>query len=115
MRPETYNNQYIDPLWRPTLQTPPFPEYVSAHSVISAGASVMLTRLFGKNFSFTDSTEVEFGIPPRDFNSFYDASKEAGISRFYGGIHYLPAVNYGLEIGKEIGEFIANEIKTRKG
>jgi len=115
MRPETYINQYIDPLWRPTLQTPPFPEYVSAHSVISAGASVMLTRLFGKNFSFTDSTEVEFGIPPRDFNSFYDASKEAGISRFYGGIHYLPAVNYGLEIGKEIGEFIANEIKTRKG
>jgi hypothetical protein len=115
MRPETYINKYIDAAWRPVLQTPPFPEYVSAHSVISAGASVLLTKLFGNNFSFTDSTEVEFGIPPRSFKSFYDASKEAGISRFYGGIHYLPAVNYGLEIGNEIGKFVAKEIKTRKG
>ena len=114
MRPETYINQYIDPAWRPVLQTPPFPEYVSAHSVISAGASVLLTKLFGKNFSFTDSTEVEFGIPPREFKSFYDASKEAGISRYYGGIHYLPAVNYGLDIGKEIGIFVEKEITTRK-
>ena len=114
IRPETYINQYIDPAWRPVLQTPPFPEYVSAHSVISAGASVVLTKLFGKNFSFTDSTEVEFGIPPRSFNSFYDASGEAGISRYYGGIHYLPAVNYGLDIGKEIGAFVEKEIKTRR-
>ena len=113
MRPETYINKYIDPAWRPVLQTPPFPEYVSAHSVISTGASVILTKLFGPDFSFTDSTEVEFGIPPRNFNSFYHASSEAGISRFYGGIHYLPAVNYGLEIGKEIGKFVAKEIKTK--
>ncbi|MDQ2863526.1 MAG: phosphatidic acid phosphatase, partial [Bacteroidota bacterium] len=79
-----------------------------------AGASVVLTKLFGKNFSFTDSTEVEFGIPPRSFNSFNDASSEAGISRYYGGIHYLPAVNYGLEIGKEIGVFVEKKITTRK-
>lgn len=114
MRPETYINKYIDPAWRPVLQTPPFPEYVSAHSVISAGASVILTKLFGNDYSFTDSTEVEFGIPPRSFNSFNHASSEAGISRFYGGIHYLPAVNYGLEVGNEIGKFVAKEIKTRK-
>jgi hypothetical protein len=114
MRPETYINKYIDPAWRPLLQTPPFPEYVSAHSVISAGASVILTKLFGENFSFTDSTEVEFGIPPRNFSSFDAASKEAGVSRFYGGIHYLPSVNYGLVIGKEIGKFVATKIKTRK-
>lgn len=115
IRPETYINQYIDPSWRPVLQTPPFPEYVSAHSVISAGASAVLTKLFGENFSFIDSTEVEFGIPPRNFNSFYDASSEAGISRYYGGIHYLPAVDYGLGVGKEIGAFVGAKIKTRKG
>ncbi len=114
IRPETYINQYIDAAWRPVLQTPPFPEYVSAHSVISSGASVVLTKLFSNNFSFTDSTEVEFGIPPRSFNSFFDASSEAGVSRYYGGIHYLPAVNYGLEIGKEIGAFVESKIITRK-
>ena len=73
----------------------------------------MLTKLFGENYAFTDSTEVEFSIPSRHFESFYDASAEAGISRFYGGIHYLPAVNYGLEIGKEIGNFIASAVHTR--
>ncbi|MDQ2721308.1 MAG: vanadium-dependent haloperoxidase [Bacteroidota bacterium] len=114
IRPETYINQYIDQQWRPVLQTPPFPEYVSAHSVISSGASVVLTKLFGKNFSFIDSTELGFGIPPRKFNSFYGASGETGMSRYYGGIHYLPAVNYGLEIGREIGEFFVKKIKTRK-
>ena len=114
LRPETYINHYTDPQWRPVLQTPPFPEYVSAHSVISSGASVVLTKLFGSHFSFTDSTENEFGLPARNFNSFYDASKEAGISRFYGGIHYLPAVNYGLKLGSEIGEFAIKKIKTRK-
>ncbi|MGN6530956.1 MAG: vanadium-dependent haloperoxidase [Ginsengibacter sp.] len=114
MRPETYINKYIDPAWRPFLQTPPFPEYMSAHSVISAGAAVILTKLFGPGFSFTDSTELEFGIPARRFHSFENAASEAGISRFYGGIHYLPSVNYGLEVGNEIGKFVAKEIKTRK-
>jgi len=114
VRPETYINKYIDQQWRPVLQTPPFPEYVSAHSVISSGAAVALTKLLGADFSFTDSTENEFGIAARHFNSFYSASDEAGISRFYGGIHYMPAVNYGLELGREIGEFALKRMKTRK-
>jgi hypothetical protein len=29
IRPETYINQYIDPNWKPFLQTPPFPEYIA--------------------------------------------------------------------------------------
>lgn len=114
LRSETYINKYIDPQWRPVLQTPPFPEYVSAHSVISSGASVVLSKLFGNHFSFTDSTENEFGLPARNFNSFYDAAKEAGISRYYGGIHYLPAINYGLKLGREIGEFSIKKIETKK-
>ena len=62
IRPETYINQYIDQNWMPALQTPPFPEYTSAHSAISAAAAVVLTKMFGDNFSFTDSTEQEFGV-----------------------------------------------------
>lgn len=114
MRPETYINKYIDPAWRPVLQTPPFPEYLSAHSVISAGAAVILSKLFGNNYSFTDSTEVEFGLPARTFKTFYDAATEAGMSRFYGGIHYLPSALYGLEMGKKIGKFVAKEINLRR-
>jgi hypothetical protein len=103
VRPETYINQYIDENWVPLLQTPPFPEYTSGHSVISTSAATALTNLFGENVAFTDSTEVEFGLAVRSFKSFEEASKEAAVSRMYGGIHYKPACNNGMIQGKALG------------
>ena len=114
IRPETYINQYIDAYWVPFLQTPPFPEYTSGHSVISTASAIMLTKLFGKNFSFADSTEVEFGLPVRHFKSFATAAEEAAISRFYGGIHYMPSIKNGVEEGNQIGSFIAEKLRTKK-
>ncbi len=112
VRPETIINSYIDEDWQPTLQTPPFPEHTSGHSVISTASAVALTNLFGENFSFVDSTEVEYGLPPRSFNSFLEASGEAAVSRLYGGIHYRPAIDYGVDQGKKIGELIVERVKT---
>jgi len=114
IRPESYINQYIDQSWQPLIQTPPFPEHTSGHSTISMASAAVLTGLFGDNFSFTDSTEMEFGIDPRTFKSFYEASEEVGMSRLYGGIHYRRGNEAGLKCGKEIGQFIHQEMKTRK-
>ena len=111
IRPETLIHQNIDPDWLPILQTPPFPEYTSGHSVVSGAASVVLTSLFGNDFAFDDDTELQFGLPVRSFSSFYDASSEAAISRMYGGIHYRAAVDNGLEQGKNLGQFIVQKIK----
>lgn len=111
IRPETYINQYISADWMPLLQTPPFPEYTSGHSVVSACAAEVLTRLFGEQFAFTDSTEAEFGLPARQFTSFQQAAEEAAVSRFYGGIHFKPAIGYGLEEGKRIGEFVVGRMQ----
>jgi len=115
IRPETYINQYISADWMPLLQTPPFPEYTSGHSVVSACAAVVLSKLFGDGFAFTDSTEVEFGIAPRRFVSFRQAAEEAAISRFYGGIHFKPAINYGLEEGDRIGRFVVGRMGLGAG
>ena len=76
VRPETLINQYMDEEWIPLLQTPPFPEYTSGHSVISRAAAVSLTDLYGDNFYFNDTTEVAYGLPARKFDSFFDASKK---------------------------------------
>ncbi|MBP9195678.1 MAG: vanadium-dependent haloperoxidase, partial [Saprospiraceae bacterium] len=84
IRPESVINQYIDEDWQPLLQTPPFPEYTSGHSVISAASAVALGAVYGENFAFTDSTEVRFGLPVREFPSFEAACQEAAISRLYG-------------------------------
>lgn len=114
IRPETYINQYIDAHWVPLLQTPPFPEYTSGHSVISMAASIMLTKLFGDNFSFADYSETEFGLPVRMFKSFEIAALEAANSRFYGGIHYMPSIINGIAEAREIGGFMVLKLKTRR-
>jgi hypothetical protein len=106
IRPETAINKMIDPSWRPLLQTPPFPEYTSGHSVVSASAAVILTYMLGDPFRFTDTSEVYFGLPPRDFNSFYEASEEAALSRLYGGIHFRDACVDGVVQGKQVGKFV---------
>jgi len=114
IRPESYINKYIDPEWRPVIQTPPFPEHPSGHSTISAAAAEALTNLYGENFAFSDSTEMEFGIPSRNFKSFHEASQQAGMSRMYGGIHYLHGNLSGLKEGREIGLYVSQKIRTRK-
>lgn len=115
IRPETYINLYMDEDWVPLLQTPPFPEHTSGHSVISTAASRVLTDLLGEPFHFVDSTEVKFGLGIREFDSFNEAAAEAAISRFYGGIHYIPAIEYGVLQGEQVAQHLLTKIKTRKG
>ncbi|MDO7848477.1 vanadium-dependent haloperoxidase [Hymenobacter sp. M29] len=103
IRPETAIRHYLAPQWQPLLQTPPFPEYVSGHSVISMAAAALLGHYFGAVYSYTDNTEKEFGLRPRRFASFEQAAQEAAISRLYGGIHFLDAVQEGQALGQQVG------------
>jgi hypothetical protein len=112
IRPESYINAYIDQSWRPLLQTPPFPEYTSGHSVISASAAVVLTALFGDQFRFIDVTEMPYGLPSRQFSSFRHAAQEAAISRFYGGIHYRNAIENGMVQGEKVGRKVLQVLST---
>lgn len=113
VRPETVINEYIDENWIPYLQTPPFPEHTSGHSVISRAAAVALTSIFGEDFSFDDSVELAYGLPVRKFKSFYHASDEAAVSRLYGGIHYRPAIDYGVKQGEKVGKYVVDKIKLK--
>jgi len=115
IRPETLINEHFDDSWEPILQTPPFPEYTSGHSVVSGAASTALTDVFGDNFAFDDDTEIPFGLPVRSFKSFKEAADEAAISRMYGGIHYRAAVEVGVTQGRDLGAFIVNKLDMTKG
>lgn len=115
IRPETAIRKYLDPKWHPFLQTPPFPEYLSGHSTISAAAAVVLTHYFGDNFTYQDTVEVRFGLPTRQFASFQQAATEAGISRFYGGIHFMDAIENGRQQGLRVGEWVVNKVARRAG
>jgi hypothetical protein len=114
VRPETVINKYFDPEWRPYLQTPPFPEYTCGHSTVSAAAAEALTNMFGDNFSYTDTSELEFGIANRSFTSFRQAAEENNMARFYGGIHFHPSCIVSNANGKKVGSLIINKLKLEK-
>ncbi len=113
VRPETFINRYIDQEWRPLLQTPPFPEHTSGHSVVSRACAIVLTDLYGDNFAFDDDSEEEYDLPTRTYPSFLVASEEAALSRLYGGIHYRPAIAYGVTQGEAVGKHVLSRIQTR--
>lgn len=114
LRPETYINKLISPKWRPYIETPPFPEYPSGHSVISSTSATILTELIPQPYSFNDSSEMYINIAPRKFQSFRQAADEASISRFYGGIHFMEALDNGIGQGKKIGNFILGKLKPNE-
>ena len=113
IRPETLINQHIDENWKPILQTPPFPEYSSGHSVVSGASATVLTAIYGDNFKFLDDTELPYGLPVRSFNSFNEAAQEAAISRMYGGIHYRAAVKNGIDQGIQVGTLVNEKLKMK--
>ncbi|WP_341226399.1 vanadium-dependent haloperoxidase [uncultured Arcticibacterium sp.] len=114
IRPETVINAEFDSDWVPYLQTPPFPEYTSGHSTISAASAETLTGLLGDNYAFTDSTEFPYGHGVKSFPSFREAATACSYSRMYGGIHYRSGCEEGQAAGIRIGQHLLNKIKTRK-
>ena len=98
-----------DATWTPLIVTPPFPEYTSGHSTFSGAAATILTAEFGASYGFTTgttSTDPRLAGVTRSFGSFWDAAREAGQSRIYGGIHFQAANQEGLACGEQIGNWV---------
>ena len=110
IRPRTFIRATMDSTWEPAIPTPPFPEYLSGHSTVSAAAAGTLTSLLGA-VPFEDSTSIPLGHAVRKFSSFRAAADEAGLSRIYGGIHY-PSANVE---GGNLGRCIAGKVHARFG
>lgn len=104
--------------WRPyqaaSVVTPPFAEYISGHSIFSSAAAEVLKRYTGSDaFGASEtipagSSRVEPGlVPARDvvlsWPTFSAAADEAGISRRYGGIHFVQGDVESRAVGRKIG------------
>lgn len=114
VRPETVINKYFDVNWMPYLQTPPFPEYTCGHSTCSSAAAEALTSVFGDDFAYTDTSELEFGIKSRSYKSFRHAAEENNWARFYGGIHFHRSCIVSNEMGKKVGDLVNSRLKMKK-
>jgi PAP2 superfamily len=102
----------LDTSWTSLLTTPNFPSYTSGHSTFSAAAAAVLTNFYGNNYKFSTTGPGLPGVT-RSFTSFDKAAEEAGMSRIYGGIHFMSDNTAGLAAGKQVGEHItANLFKS---
>ena len=98
-------NTTADPQWLPLLTTPPFPEYMSGHSTFSGAADAVMSSVFGSDFGFADRGDQSVNSL-RTFENFAQAADESGISRVYGGIHFMTANVDGLSAGRNVGNYV---------
>ena len=78
----------LDPAIRTDIGLPNFPAYPSGHSTFSAAAADVLGYLF-----------------PGSATEFLAMADEAGMSRLYGGIHYMNDIKQGKAHGSRIATF----------
>lgn len=115
--------------WEPYLETPPFPEYVSGHSTFAAAWARVMEMVMGtEEFDYTgrvysineeDSSRI-FNPIELYFPTYRAAAESSGMSRLYGGIHWMAGNREGLNLGYQVGElaversrqFIAGDAMT---
>jgi hypothetical protein len=96
----TIAGEEFQPYQSLTFVTPPFAEYPSGHSAFSAAAAEVLKKFtgsdyFGHEHLFAAGTSrIEPGVTPGapvtlSWSTFTEAADEAGMSRRYGGIHFV--------------------------
>ncbi|HUR46469.1 MAG TPA: phosphatase PAP2 family protein [Candidatus Saccharimonadales bacterium] len=105
----------VDPEWTPLLNTPAFPEYISGHSIFSSAAATVLANFYGTDeISFTVGSDT-LPTVTRSYSSFQRAAEEIGMSRIYGGIHFLSADLDGLETGHNLARYVLANFLTPPG
>ncbi len=96
-----------DPGWEPLRTTPPFPEYVSAHSAACNVSLGVLAEAFGNRTRFTmETTTAPPGMPTRSFKSFTSAGEECADSRVRLGWHFRYATDAGIRLGRKVADYV---------
>ena len=102
------------------VQSPPFPDFLSGHSVMGGTFASVMSHFFGDNLTF-DATSQELPGVVRSFNgfidgegvarnSFYEAGLEDAISRVYGGVHIREACEDSFDVGLNVGAAVVQNL-----
>jgi PAP2 superfamily len=101
----------VDPGWEPLRTTPPFPDYVSAHSTVCGSSFEILADTFGDRRPFTmATTTAPPGMPTRSFRSFGAAAEECADSRVRLGFHFRYATDAGVRLGRRVARHVLRRL-----
>ena len=93
-----------DPGWEPEMQTPPWPEYPSAHAAVGAAGAEILASIYGTSeVSFT--MESVMALPTakeRSYDNLDKAADECANSRVMNGFHFRFSTEEGKRQGRAI-------------
>ncbi len=96
-----------DPSWQQYLPSPPFPAYPSGHSTFSKASAEVLTHFYGTDaITFTTSSDTEIGVT-RTFHSLEACANEIGLSRIYGGFHFIFDDEHSQTSGAKVAAFVS--------
>lgn len=98
-----------DPNWEPLLDTPPFPDYISGHSVFAGAATKVLANFFGDNTSFNIPSQELPGVA-RSYGSLSQLGEEDADSRLYGGVHINAATVDGVAVGQNVANYVLGNV-----
>jgi hypothetical protein len=94
-----------DAAWTPLANTPPHPEYPSAHSCGAGAVTEAINAFFGTSKVKMTFTSTVPGSVPHVFNRTDELGKEIIDARIYGGMHFPTACRHGVELGKKVGKW----------
>jgi hypothetical protein len=95
--------------WKSYIGTPPFAEYVSGHSTFSAAAAETLKLFTGSDYYGGSYTDSATGIT-LSWDTFSDAAAEGGMSRLYGGIHFMDGNLVGQDLGRKVAGWVWDKV-----
>jgi len=101
-----------NPHWQTVINTPNFPSYSSGHSIFGAAGVGILDRVLGGDeirFSQESPDQVIWPVlrgRTRHFTSLKQVADENGLSRIYGGVHWLRDHQQSMIAGYALADHI---------
>jgi len=109
--------------WRSYLDTADHPEYPSASTAL-CNAHAEVSRRYSGTEDLGWQIQVAQGSSGREpgvtpttditlrWNTWSQLAQDCGLSRVWGGVHFLPSVTSGAQLGRQVGGVVADFIEA---
>ena len=101
--------------WSSLIATPPYPSYAGNMATIGASQSTILAQFFGRDDISFQHTWEGAGGATRSYVGFTAMANEQAEARIYGGIHFRFDNVAGQSIGRNVGNYVFQNLMRPRG